>query len=278
MHSFALFLFLTLCSLSQPLSATTDVPVGIIQRATKQQILATIAPNTEQNIIPFLTSPSGKFTACLIRHETAPGAGGFGNDFCFVQVQDTASGKSMWESECAPVSNVNTCALLFTWNGLEIFDGSNSVWDNGAASADNNFLLSLELVDQGDMRIHDKDGELAWKASDEPRVDQHCGMPGSPGLAPALPPFAEPIGQDKNLPFGQSQQQPEAANPIGLGTTAQGQIHQPNSETAGVGQAFGFNSQPLVDNTPYDSGCYDGKYWAQVNVGLVLGVFFVLMF
>lgn len=185
----------------------------------------------------------------------------------------------MWESECAPASNVNTCTLLFTWNGLEIFDGSNSVWNTNAASADNNFLLNLELVDQGDMRIHDKDGELAWKASDEPRVDQHCGMPGSPGLAPALPPFAEPIGQDKNLPFGQSQQLPQAADPINLGGSGQTQFHQPNSEAAGagVGQAFGFNSQPLVDNTPYDSGCYKGKYLAEVNVGLILGVLFVFI-
>lgn len=186
----------------------------------------------------------------------------------------------MWESECAPVSTVNTCALLFTWNGLEIFDGSNSVWDTSAESADNNFLLNLELVDQGDMRIHDKDGELAWKASDEPRVDQRCGMPGSPGLAPALPPFAEPIGQDRNLPFGQSQRLPQAADPIGLGGAGQGQLHQPNSVAAGVGvgHAFGFNSQPLVDNTPYDSGSYKGKHWVGVNVGLVLGVFLVLMF
>jgi hypothetical protein len=188
----------------------------------------------------------------------------------------------MWESECAPSSTANTCTLLFTWNGLEIFDGSNSLWDTGAASSDDNFLLSLELVDQGDMRIHDKDGELAWKASDKPRVDQHCGMPGSPGLAPALPPFAEPIGRDNNFPFGQSQQLPQAANPINLGGAGQGLLHQPNSEAAtaniGVGQSFGFSSQPLVDNTPYDSGCYKKKSWVGVIVGLVLGGFFVLMF
>jgi hypothetical protein len=91
MHPLALFFFLALCFLlSQPLRATPDatahIPVGTIQRATKQQILAAIPPNSEQAVIPFLTSPSGKFTACFIRHETAPGAGGFGNDFCFVQV------------------------------------------------------------------------------------------------------------------------------------------------------------------------------------------------
>lgn len=92
MHPFAFSLFLTICFLlSQPLGATADaatsVPAGTIQRVTKQQILAAIPPHSEENVTPFLTSPSGKFVACLIRHGTAPGAGGFGNDFCFVQVE-----------------------------------------------------------------------------------------------------------------------------------------------------------------------------------------------
>lgn len=30
-----------------------------------------------------------------------------------------------------------------------------------------NFFKMLELMDDGDMRIYDKDGELAWRASDE---------------------------------------------------------------------------------------------------------------
>ncbi|XP_073009286.1 uncharacterized protein [Typha latifolia] len=268
-------------SLLAPTSLAADtLPPGKIQRITKQQILATIPPNGQQNSIPFITSPSGKYTAYFLRRETAPGAGGFGNEFCYVQVQETSSGKSMWESECSSVSTVNTCVLMFSWNGLEIFDGSNSVWDCGAQSDDNTFLETLELVDEGDMRIIDKDGELAWKASDQPRVNQRCGLPGSPGLAPGLPPFAQPIGLDKNLPFGQQPQggevQQQLPQPADLGNQEQpvdlgNQEQQPQKPLNGAAtQAFGFNSQPLVDNSPYDSGCSREEYLVSLGLGLLL--------
>ncbi|RRT71790.1 hypothetical protein B296_00035148 [Ensete ventricosum] len=208
----SLFLFLCissiiLCSPSQADDAmAVHTPLGTIQRETKQQILATVPPNPSGNTEPFLTSPSGKYVGYLLRRETAPGAGGLGNDFCYIQIQEAASGASVWESECEPVSSANACSLVFCDAGLAVFDGSNPVWDTGA-SDHNNFPATLELVDHGDMRVIDKDGELVWKASDDARVNQHCGLPGSPGLPSGAPPFVGPIGGDDNPPFGQQPQQ-----------------------------------------------------------------------
>uniref|UniRef100_M8BAN2 Uncharacterized protein n=1 Tax=Aegilops tauschii TaxID=37682 RepID=M8BAN2_AEGTA len=166
-----------------PSHVAATAPTGMVERETKQQILASIPPHWEENPVLFLTSPSGKYAAYFMRSQTAPGAGGLRADFCYVEVLDTtapgAEGWSVWESECLAVSTVNTCALVFSWKGLEVFDGSNPVsHTHDTESDDNNFLKTLQLVDEGDMRILDKGGELAWKASDEPRAAQHCGMPG----------------------------------------------------------------------------------------------------
>lgn len=222
---------------------------GTIERTTHQQILTTIPPGTLNSPVPFLTSPSGKYTAYLLRTTTAPAAGGFGNDFCYIQVQDVEAGHTpAWESECTPISTENACTLVFSDDGLAIFDGSNQQWDCGAESADSNPLESVELVDEGDMRIRDNMGELAWRASDDPLVNQRCGEPGSPGIAPALPPFAQPIGTvSGNIAFGQQPQQ-----------------------GSGVSQTFGFGDeqQPSLG---YNSGsknirieCWFGVAWALV--------------
>ncbi|RLN39477.1 uncharacterized protein C2845_PM01G09060 [Panicum miliaceum] len=62
---------------------------------------------------------------------------------------------------------------------LTVFDGSTSVWHTHDARSDEHSIQeTLQLVDQGDMRILEKGRELAWKASDEPRAAQHCGMHG----------------------------------------------------------------------------------------------------
>uniref|UniRef100_A0A0E0KG85 non-specific serine/threonine protein kinase n=1 Tax=Oryza punctata TaxID=4537 RepID=A0A0E0KG85_ORYPU len=75
--------------------------------------------------------------------------------------------------------------------------------DGETNTDDTNFLQRLELIDDGNMRIRDKDGELAWRASDEPHHAQHCSMPSSPGLATVFPPFAKPIdAHNSDLPFG----------------------------------------------------------------------------
>uniref|UniRef100_A0ACD5X0A7 Uncharacterized protein n=1 Tax=Avena sativa TaxID=4498 RepID=A0ACD5X0A7_AVESA len=262
-----------------PSYATASVPTGMIERETKQQILASIPPHGQENPVLFLTSPSGKYAAHFIRSPTVPGAGGLGADFCYVEILDASEpgveGQSVWESECLAVSTINTCALVFSWKGLEVFDGSNSVWHtHDTESVDNNFLRTLELVDEGDMRILDKGGELAWKARDEPRAAQHCGMPGSPGLVSAAAPFGQPIGKGSgNLPFGQDEggngngnagvAQPQAA--VYGGVAGQGQAADD------VGQTIGFGSQPLVDNSPYDSGALK-KGCSLLGAGAALGV------
>ncbi|KAF0913359.1 hypothetical protein E2562_022161 [Oryza meyeriana var. granulata] len=279
-----------------PGHSTSTSPTGTIQRETKQQILASIPPHWQENPVLFLTSPSGKYAAYFLRSQTAPGAGGLGADFCYVEVLDTsepgAEGRSVWESECLAVSTVNTCALVFSWNGLEVFDGSNSVWHTHDAQSDSeNFLETLELVDEGNMRILDKGGELAWKASDEPRAAQHCGMPGSPGLASAFPPFAEPIGHgSSDLPFGfghdgghvdgngigSAVAQPELPMaPVPKEADLGGAAAGAGPQGQGVGQtSFGFGAQPLVDNSPYDSGAWkvSGCSLALTGVGLLLNV------
>uniref|UniRef100_A0ACD5X1J8 Uncharacterized protein n=1 Tax=Avena sativa TaxID=4498 RepID=A0ACD5X1J8_AVESA len=263
-----------------PSYATATAPTGMVERETKQQILASIPPHWEENPVLFLTSPSGKYAAYFLRSQTVPGAGGLGADFCYVEILDTtapgAEGQSVWESECLAVSTINTCALVFSWKGLEVFDGSNSVWHtHDTESVENDFLRTLQLVDEGDMRILDKGGELAWKASDEPRAAQHCGLPGSPGLAPAMPPFADPIGQGSgNLPFGQEggngnsygpyngAAQPELPQAAGLGG---------GESVESVGETMGFGSQPLVDNSPYDSGA-PGHRCSLLGIGVALGL------
>lgn len=313
-------------------SAATGVPAGTLQRVTKQHILASIPPHWDENPVLFLTSPSGKYAAYFVRTQTKPGAGGLGADFCFVQVVDTTApgeeARSVWESDCMAVSTVNTCALVFSWEGLEVFDGSTSVWHTHEAESDShNFLQTLQLVDQGDMRILDKGGELAWKASDQPRAAQHCGMPGSPGLNPALPPFAEPIGSS-DVTFGaeggvgvgvggvapqpelpvaapaplepvdpfvggvaplpelplapsplDSDQYGDAMGPepdlpvaplapgqFGGAAAGQGQVVQ------NVGHTFGFGNQPLVDNSPYDSGATKHSFSLAVALSLSVAI------
>ncbi|GJN30872.1 hypothetical protein PR202_gb19214 [Eleusine coracana subsp. coracana] len=316
-------------------AAATGVPAGTLQRVTKQHILASIPPHWDENPVLFLTSPSGKYAAYFVRTQTTPGAGGLGADFCFVQVLDTTApgeeaGRSVWESDCMAVSTVNTCALVFSWEGLEVFDGSNSVWHTHNAESDSdNFLETLQLVDQGDMRILDKGGELAWKASDQPRAAQHCGMPGSPGLNSPLPTFAEPVGTT-DLPFGAEAgvggvgvgggvAQPElplapsplAADPFvggvapqpelplapspmdadqyggavvpqpdlplapfpaqGAGQFASGAAAGQGQVSENVGNTFGFGNQPLVDNSPYDSGAVKNGF-SFVGFALALGL------
>ncbi|RVW42579.1 hypothetical protein CK203_085418 [Vitis vinifera] len=232
-------------------------PAGTIERSTKQQVLASLPPSHETTQLSgssqlFLTSPSGRYEAFLLRRETSFGAGGFGNDFCYIQVQE--GGRSVWESECASVSNINTCTLLFSDAGLEIFDGSRSAWDS---DADGDHLQMLDLLDAGDMQIRDEEGELAWKASDNPVVNQNCGSIGAPGLAPETPPFATPI--EEKTPFGQDQQQQPQ-----LGDSQQG-LTQPlsavNQPFSTLNQPLGvnINQQGLVDNTPYDSGAQEER-------------------
>lgn len=288
---------LILLSCSHQAAAATP-PLGTIERVTKQQILGSIPPGGGPPVL-FLTSPSGKYAAYFVRTHTVPGAGGLGADFCYVEIIDTTTaavegegeagaalggGTSVWESECHPISTVNTCALLFSWHGLEVFDGSEEVWHGETNTDGTNFLETLELVDDGDMRIRDKDGEVAWRASDEARHAQHCGAPGSPGLAAALPPFAEPLGaHSSNLAFGQpepdgnghSAEQPQAADLGSAAAAFGGAAGVAATDELGHGEhdaAAGFG-QPLVDNSPYDSGAWkEGRGARITTIGVALCV------
>lgn len=268
-------LFLLLHFLQQSMA---EPPTGTIERTIKQQILATILPDQPQSSEIFLTSPSGKYAAYFLRRATAPAAGGFGNDFCFVQVDDTDSGESVWESECAPVSTSNTCALVFDDDGLVVFDGSQEAW---SAEANGFHPNTLQLVDLGDMRITDKDGELAWKASDMPRSNQGCGFPGSPGLAMDSPPFAAQIGASGSLPFGlpaPPKEEPEVIEDSGLAPAPigrDGDLLSYGKPTAATVEGrrptqseLGLSGQPLVDNTPYDSGSFRGLEVSAVGCAL----------
>lgn len=81
------------------------------------------------------------------------------------------------------MSNANACTLVFMDSGLEIFYGSNAAWDT---DADGDDLETLEMVDNGDMRIREEDGNVAWKASDNTLTNQECGTLGAPGMGYAL--------------------------------------------------------------------------------------------
>ncbi|XP_020591422.1 uncharacterized protein LOC110032209 [Phalaenopsis equestris] len=258
----------------------SESPTGTIERTIKQQILATILPGQSPSSEIFLTSRCGKYAAHFLRlATTAPTAGGYGNDFCFIQVEDTNSGDSVWESECAPVRTSNTCTLLFDDNGLQVLDGSREAWSAEVNAFHPN---TLQLVDLGDMIIIDKDGEVAWKGSDMPRSNQSCGFPGSPplsaqiGLSGSLPFGLQPAAdtsskeeseviEDSSLAPGQLPVVPTAAGPIsgnGNGDSEPSSYRKPAEATfdsrrpAEIG--LGFSGLPLMDNTPYDSGSLRG--------------------
>ncbi|KAK7839593.1 hypothetical protein CFP56_017884 [Quercus suber] len=95
------------------ISFSIFVPAGTILRTTKQEVLASLQRShettpTSSSSQLFLTSPSGQYAVYLLR-ETSNGAGGFGSDFCYIQVQE--SSVIIWVSKCASISNINTCSL-----------------------------------------------------------------------------------------------------------------------------------------------------------------------
>ncbi|KAI0493616.1 hypothetical protein KFK09_023735 [Dendrobium nobile] len=239
---FFFFFLFSLLPLSSTQANDTTLP-GSIARTTKQQLLATMSPGNRSATEPFLSSPSGKYAAYFLRRGTAPvpvpDAVGSGNDFCYIQVAEISTSDSRWESDCVPVSISNACSLIFSDSGLQILDGSNSAWSTDAQSEFP--VQNLELDDEGDLRITGEDGELAWKASDEPRQNQHCGETGSPGLAAAAPSSAQTIGKGSETPL----EQPPSGRSMGrVGPTPEGVN----------GAGIGYGGLPLVDSTPYDSG------------------------
>ena len=187
MASLAILLLLARFSSSIAVSSNS-----YISRSIEQQVIATVAPAVVpdvdgQSTQPFLTSPSGSFTAYLRRGVDS--AGGLGGDACYVQVQQAGAGGSVWESDCTPVGGADACDLAFSPVGLELFAGGHSLWDTGVDAAD---PWTLSLDDGGDMKIISKEGVTVWTASGEPWTGQQCGAPlpvsPEPSTDSALPP------------------------------------------------------------------------------------------
>ncbi|XP_059635681.1 uncharacterized protein LOC132277857 [Cornus florida] len=248
---------------------------GTIERTSKQQVLASLPPSHETmptygSSQQFLTSPSAKYAAFLVRTENSIGGGGFGNDFCYIQVQQ--SGQSVWESECTSVSNADTCTLVFSDAGLELFEGSHSAWDTGA---DDEHLQTLDLLDGGDMEIRDKDGKLVWKTSNTPSVNQNCGYLGTPGIAPAIEKQSlgnQEVGytqqsESQNQPFSSSNKPFSSCN-----------RHFPgfNQPLVSNKQPFGTNNQQgLRNKTPFDRGVsVKKKFSARVALVSLISLMF----
>ena len=249
MKTFATHKFLTIFSLliflfSSLFPSQSFSPAGTILRTTKQQVLASLQPShettpTSSSSQLFLTSPSGQYAAYLLR-ETSNGAGGFGSDFCYIQVQE--SSVIIWVSKCASISNINTCSLVFSDVGLEIFDGSRSAWDT---KANGKLLKTLNLLDSGDMQIRGKDGKLVWKASDNPIINQNCGSQPSSGFNQPFSSTNQPLS-GFNQPFSGFNQPFSSTNQPLSG------FNQPFSSQ---NQPFGTNNQQgLVGNTPFGNG------------------------
>ena len=109
-------------------------------------------------------------------------------------MQDAGTGASTWESECAQVSIADDCSAVFSASGLELFDGNTPTWNTGVHAAD---VESLELGDEGDLKIRTREGEIVWRDSDSPLVNQKCGV------ASGVPSFATPVDGSTKQPFGE---------------------------------------------------------------------------
>ncbi|KAL9663240.1 hypothetical protein QQ045_028079 [Rhodiola kirilowii] len=143
-----------------------DNVVSTIQRIRRQQVLASLPPTHEPmptygSSQAFLTSPSGKYSALLVRREAAVGASAY--DLCYVQVVKDEKELVIWESDCAMVSDLDSCSLASTDVGLEMMDEWRSVWEIEAFGGE---FGSLDLDDEGDLSIRDEGGEIVWMNSE----------------------------------------------------------------------------------------------------------------
>eukprot|EP01018_Ginkgo_biloba_P018789 Gb_33278 [translate_table: standard] len=185
---------------------------GIIQRIQKQQVLANLQTTANSLSSPisgqlatqqaFISSPSGTFSAILIRKRTNPGSGGLGTDYCHIAVVNTAAQQSVWESPCKPITTLNPCTLLLSDEGLQILDGNRDAWNT-----DTDDYQALVLLENGDLQLVDQSNQDVWQASDDPLVNQICGSVAAPGSAPFNPPFSSPLSSNlgpftTSLPLG----------------------------------------------------------------------------
>uniref|UniRef100_R7W1H9 Uncharacterized protein n=1 Tax=Aegilops tauschii TaxID=37682 RepID=R7W1H9_AEGTA len=251
MSSIAVLLLLS-CSLT-----AATAPAGTIERVSKQQILASIPPGGHASPpVLFLTSPSGKYAAYFVRTHTAPGAGGLGADFCYVEVMAGGEGEgggsathaSAWESECRPVEGGNGHAAELPQAaglgdgvapGAGAFAGVGGVAPGpGAGGLGDGYGYGIAPTAGGG-------GGVAAGAGAGPLGDGY-------GIAPGA-------GTGAFDGTGDMDGQGAAATAAGA--------------AGGVAGAAVFGSQPLVDNSPYDSGAYKGSRGARLAaIGTVVFV------
>ncbi|XP_048131240.1 uncharacterized protein LOC125313942 [Rhodamnia argentea] len=252
--------------------------VGAIQRTKDQLLLASLQPSTEATSTSpgsissqlFLTSPSGISAAYLVRPVNSASAGG--HDYCYIQIQ--GGGSAVWKSTCASVSQANSCSLVFSGSGLEIFDGSRSSWRTNVDGGHRHNPETLLLLDGGDLQIRDQSGRIVWMASGSQAVDQNCGSFGTPRENFASPPFGSPsykgepesLSSSSSSSLGQSLDHNGEESEMGYDNNYQQQqetMNYPQQQSlSGFNQPFSTLNQPfgasnqegLVDNGPFENG------------------------
>lgn len=271
---------------------------GTIQRTKDQLLLASLQPSTEATSTSpgsissqlFLTSPSGSSTVYLVRPVNSASSGG--HDYCYIQVQ--GGGSIVWKSACASISQANTCSLVFSGSGLEIFDGSQSSWRTNVNGGHNRNPETLLLLDGGDLRIRDQRGRVMWMASESQAVDQNCGSFGTPRENFAFSPLGSPSHKDEpeslsssssssSSSLEQSLDQNGEESEMGYNNNYQQQqetMNYPQQQMinrpslAGFNQPFGASTQEgLEDNGPFENGVSEKR----LRIGVFLGSLITLL-
>ncbi|KAJ0966979.1 hypothetical protein J5N97_023896 [Dioscorea zingiberensis] len=273
--SLSLLLCLSISSLLPPLSTAT--PSGTIHRTTTQQVLASIsgdADDQHSNSQPFLTSLSGKYTACLLRASSSA-TGTEGSPSVTLELVDDGDLRIFnedvvmaWEATNEPLATQGCASTLETPSLVPETDP---------------FIVSPpppELVPV----LAPPPPELAPVLDTPPPELVPVLAPPPPELAPVLaPPVSSPVVAPSSpglLPGSGSPLTPASNGGSGLpfGKPVPGgglsSVNQPVGLGGGQGQGQG---QPLVDNTPYDSGSWIGRdnYWFGVGLALLLHVLFL---
>ncbi|KAK3424931.1 hypothetical protein EUGRSUZ_F01669 [Eucalyptus grandis] len=299
------FLFLYALLFSHFAASLAQSGAGTIHRTKDQLLLASLQPSTGTTSTSpgsissqlFLTSPSGSSAAYLVRPVNS--ASSSDNDYCYIQVQ--GGGSAVWKSTCASVSQANTCSLVLSGSGLEIFDGSQSSWRTNVNGGHRRNPETLLLLDGGDLHIRDQSGRIVWTASESQAVGQTCGSFGTPRENFAFSPFGSPSYEDKpeslpssssssSSPLRQSLDQIGEESEMGYNNNYQQQQEtmnypqqqMPNRPSlTGFNQPFSTQNQPfgasnqdgLADNGPFENGVSEKR----LRISVVLGSLFTLL-
>ncbi|KAF8022681.1 hypothetical protein BT93_F0257 [Corymbia citriodora subsp. variegata] len=275
---------------------------GAIQRTKDQLLLASLQPSTEATLTSpgsissqlFHTSPSGSSSAYLVRPVNSASSGG--HDYCYIQVQGGSS--VVWKSTCASVSQANTCSLVFSSSGLEIFDGSQSSWRTNVNGGHRRNPETLLLLDGGDLQIRDQSGKIVWTASESQDVGQTCGSFGTPRENFAFSPFGSPSFKDEPESLSSSSSSSSSlgqSHLLGrvwiktvknlkwqqetLNYPQQQMLNRPslsgfNQPFPALNQPFGASNQEgLVDNGPFENGVSRKR----LRIGVVFGSLIIML-